>query len=64
MYAASFDTTAQVTWAEAPTKPVDMARLQKAMFTDRPDLWPANPRKRRKAKIRAAEQASLIEDLE
>jgi hypothetical protein len=37
-----------ILFSEVPYKPPDLTRLQGAMFTDRPDLWPTNGRRRRK----------------
>lgn len=57
---ASFDHTASVTWQEHHRKPLDPQRLQAAMFTDRPDLWPtARPRRRRPAPVPPAQYPLL-----
>ena len=49
----------QVMFSPVPYKPPDMARLQGAMFMDRPDLWPAT--RRRRSKPVPAEQQPLFD---
>ena len=48
-YIASFDEFGEVVWEEIPYRGPDLMRLQKAMFMDRPDLWPSKPKGRRTA---------------
>ena len=49
MLEGKFDKTGALYFEEAKRKPFDARRLQAAMFMDRPDLWKAPARKRRKA---------------
>jgi len=44
---AQFDESAKVTWEEVPLKRLDLSRFQKAMFLDRPDLWPSKKKRRK-----------------
>ena len=38
-----------VLFSEVPYKPPNVRALQSGMFMDRPDLWPTNGRRRRRA---------------
>lgn len=44
---AQFDEKGCVVWEERPSPPPDLSRFQKAMFLDRPDLWPKQPGRRK-----------------
>ena len=41
---ASFDDKAEITFEEQAEYKGDAFRMQTAMFTDRPDLWPSKKR--------------------
>ena len=41
---AEFDEDGRVVWDEVIASPVNMFRMQSAMFKDRPDLWPMRRR--------------------
>ena len=49
---AEFEEDGRVVWDEVDASPVNMFRMQSAMFKDRPDLWPMRRRPaHRSAKI-------------
>ena len=58
---ASFDENGKVTWTEVPPAPVDHSRLQKAMFLDRPDLWPPPKHRKRARPAKKPDQIALFE---
>ena len=44
---SQFDEEGCIVWEERTPPPTDLSRFQKAMFLDRPDLWPTRPKGRR-----------------
>jgi len=47
MQIAEFDQDGTIWFTPITPKGVDCYRLQKAMFMDRPDLWPPKPKRKR-----------------
>ena len=41
---AEFEEDGRVVWDEVISSPVNLFRMQSAMFMDRPDLWPMRRR--------------------
>ena len=41
---AEFEEDGRVVWDEVERPPINMFRMQSAMFKDRPDLWPMRRR--------------------
>ena len=56
---ASFGLDAVTIYVEKKRKPRDLRRLQGAMFTDRTDLWPERPARRRRAPLPPPSQLAL-----
>ena len=64
MHIAEFDHDGVIWFTPIKPKPVDCYRLQKAMFMDRPDLWPCKPRRRRPILIDRDKQFDMFKELE
>ena len=50
MHRAEFTMDGTIVYTPQEHKPVDMFRMQSAMFKDRQDLWPSKKRQRRGTK--------------
>jgi len=50
MHRGEFTMDGRIVFTEQQRKPVDLFRMQSAMFKDRPDLWPEKKRQRRGSK--------------
>ena len=58
---AEFEEDGRVVWDEAAARPVNLFRMQSAMFKDRPDLWPMRRRRAHRPVKHSDAQLPLIE---
>ena len=58
---AEFEEDGRVVWDEVTANPVNMFRMQSAMFKDRPDLWPMKRRPAHRTVKIGEGQLSLID---
>lgn len=58
---SEFELSGRIVWDEVAASPVNMFRMQSAMFKDRPDLWPMRRRPAHRAVKVSEGQLPLID---
>lgn len=58
---SEFEEDGRVVWDEVTARPVNLFRMQSAMFKDRPDLWPMRRRRAHRPVKPGAGQLPLID---